>query len=76
MLERTGTELVRSAAQQLERQLADLERAGRNLAAYTKSAYEGPCTLLGHRFTVGAFSVAFRHQTTRCRHSRQPRRTA
>jgi hypothetical protein len=26
--------------QQLERQAADLERAGRNLAAYTKSAYD------------------------------------
>ncbi|RRY02039.1 DUF6118 family protein [Brucella anthropi] len=39
-LERSGEGLVRTAVQQLERQATDLERAGRNLAAYTKSAYD------------------------------------
>ena len=39
-LERSGEGLVRTAVQQLERQASDLERAGRNLAAYTKSAYD------------------------------------
>ena len=39
-LERRGEGLVRTAVQQLERQAADLERAGRNLTAYTKSAYD------------------------------------
>ncbi|KAB0564656.1 MULTISPECIES: DUF6118 family protein [Hyphomicrobiales] len=39
-LERSGEGLVRTAVQQLERQAADLERAGRNLGAYTKSAYD------------------------------------
>jgi hypothetical protein len=39
-LERSGEGLVRTAVQQLERQAADLERAGRNLTAYTKSAYD------------------------------------
>ena len=40
VLERSGEALIRTAAQQLERQAADLERAGRNLAAHTKSAYD------------------------------------
>ncbi len=39
-LERSGEALIRTAAQQLERQASDLERAGRNLAAHTKSAYD------------------------------------
>ncbi|TCQ14999.1 hypothetical protein C8J33_12236 [Rhizobium sp. PP-CC-3G-465] len=39
-LERSGESLVKSAAQQLERQAADLERAGNRLATYTKSAYD------------------------------------
>ncbi|MDP9812613.1 hypothetical protein J2W42_005483 [Rhizobium tibeticum] len=39
-LERSGEGLVRTAVQQLERQATDLERAGRNLAAYTKGAYD------------------------------------
>ena len=39
-LEHSGEGLVRTAVQQLERQAADLERAGRNLTAYTKSAYD------------------------------------
>ncbi|PIO96372.1 DUF6118 family protein [Pleomorphomonas carboxyditropha] len=37
-LERSGEGLVRSAAQQLERQAADLERTGRQLAGYIDSA--------------------------------------
>ena len=40
LLERSGEALIRTAAQQLERQASDLERAGRNLAAHTKSAYD------------------------------------
>lgn len=40
VLERGGHGLIRSAAQELERQLADLERAGRTLAACTKSAHD------------------------------------
>lgn len=40
LLERSGEALIRTAAQQLERQTSDLERAGRNLAAHTKSAYD------------------------------------
>src|SRR5690606_15508066 len=40
LLERSGEALIRTAAQQLERQAADLERAGRNLAAHTKNAYD------------------------------------
>ena len=40
LLERSGEALIRTAVQQLERQASDLERAGRNLAAYTKSAYD------------------------------------
>ena len=40
VLERTGEELIRSAAQTLERQASDLERAGRNLAAHVASARE------------------------------------
>ena len=40
VLERSGEGLVRTAVHQLERQAADLERAGRNLTAYTKSAYD------------------------------------
>lgn len=40
VLERSGEALIRTAAQQLERQASDLERAGRNLAAHTKSAYD------------------------------------
>ena len=39
-LERSGEALIRTAAQQLERQASDLERACRNLAAHTKSAYD------------------------------------
>ncbi len=38
-IERSGTDLVRNAAQQLERQASDLERIGRQLATVTKSAY-------------------------------------
>ena len=40
LLERSGEALIRTAAHQLERQASDLERAGRNLAAHTKSAYD------------------------------------
>jgi len=44
VLERSGEGLIRTAAQQLERQASDLERAGRSLsaqlAAYTKSAID------------------------------------
>ena len=40
VIEHSGEGLVRTAVQQLERQAADLERAGRNLAAHTKSAYD------------------------------------
>ncbi|KQT59810.1 MULTISPECIES: DUF6118 family protein [unclassified Aureimonas] len=40
VLERGGESLVRTAAQQLERQAADLEHAGNRLAAYTNSAYD------------------------------------
>lgn len=39
-LERSGEGLVRTAVQQLERQAADLERAGRNLAAHVGGARE------------------------------------
>jgi hypothetical protein len=39
-LERTGESLVRTAAQHLERQAADLERAGRNLAVHVAGARE------------------------------------
>jgi hypothetical protein len=39
-LERCGEGLVKTAVQQLERQASDLERAGRNLASYTQSAYD------------------------------------
>lgn len=39
-LERSGESLVRTAAQQLERQATDLEREAVNLADYTKSAYD------------------------------------
>jgi hypothetical protein len=39
-LERGGEGLVRTAVQQLERQAADLERAGRNLAAHVAGARE------------------------------------
>jgi hypothetical protein len=39
-LERSGEGLVRTAAQQLERQASDLERAGRNLSAHVASARE------------------------------------
>lgn len=39
-LERSGEGLVRTAAQQLERQAADLERAGWNLAAHVVGARE------------------------------------
>lgn len=39
-LERSGEGLVKTAVQQLERQASDLERAGRNLASYTQSAYD------------------------------------
>ncbi len=40
VLERSGEGLVRAAVQQLERQTSDLERAGRQLATHTKSAYD------------------------------------
>jgi len=40
VIERGGEGLIRSAAQQLERQASELERAGRDLAAHTRSAYE------------------------------------
>ena len=40
VLERSGEALIRTAAQQLERQASDLERAGRNLAAHVASARE------------------------------------
>ncbi|MCF8476326.1 MAG: DUF6118 family protein [Pseudolabrys sp.] len=40
ILERSGEGMVRSAVQQLERQAADLERAGRNLSAHVASARE------------------------------------
>lgn len=44
VLERSGEGLIRTAAQQLERQASDLERAGRSLsaqlAAHTKSAHD------------------------------------
>lgn len=39
-LERTGDNLVRSAAEQLQRQTTEIERIGRNLASHTKSAYD------------------------------------
>jgi hypothetical protein len=38
VLERSGEALIRTAAQQLERQASDLERAGRNLAAHVAGA--------------------------------------
>jgi len=40
ILERSGEALIRTAAQQLERQASDLERAGRNLSAHVASARE------------------------------------
>ena len=40
VLERSGEALIRTAAQTLERQASDLERAGRNLAAHVASARE------------------------------------
>ena len=40
VLERSGEALIRTAAQQLERQASDLERAGRNLSAHVASARE------------------------------------
>jgi hypothetical protein len=40
VLERSGEGLVRAAVQQIERQASDLERAGRQLATHTKSAYD------------------------------------
>jgi hypothetical protein len=40
ILERGGEGLVRTAAQQLERQATDLERAGRNLSVHVASARE------------------------------------
>ncbi len=40
LLERSGEALIRTAAQQLERQASDLERAGRNLAAHVAGARE------------------------------------
>ncbi len=39
-LEHSGEGLIRTAAQQLERQASDLERAGRNLAAHVAGARE------------------------------------
>lgn len=41
VLERSGEALVRTAAQQLERQASDLERASRNLSARVSGAREG-----------------------------------
>ena len=40
LLERSGEALIRTAAQQFERQASDLERAGRNLSAHVASARE------------------------------------
>ena len=40
LLERSGEALIRTAAQQLERQASDLERAGRNLSAHVAGARE------------------------------------
>jgi len=40
VFERGGEGLIRSAAQELERQASNLERAGRDLAARTRSAHE------------------------------------
>ena len=40
VIENSGESLVRNAAQQLERQAADLERAGRNLSAHVDGARE------------------------------------
>ena len=40
LLERSGEALIRTAAQQLERQASDLERAGRNLAGHVAGARE------------------------------------
>ncbi|OYW61607.1 MAG: hypothetical protein B7Z30_01465, partial [Rhizobiales bacterium 12-68-15] len=40
LLERSGEALIRTAAQQLERQASDLERASRNLSAHVASARE------------------------------------
>lgn len=40
VLERSGEALIRTAAQTLERQASDLERAGRNLAAHVAGARE------------------------------------
>ena len=40
VLERSGEALIRTAAQQLERQASDLERAGRNLSAHVAGARE------------------------------------
>ena len=60
-LEHGGAGLVRTAVQELERQAADLERVGRNLAAYTKSAYDRKSqdlrrwTAGGAGFILGAF---------------------
>ncbi|GHD21174.1 DUF6118 family protein [Tianweitania populi] len=40
VIENSGESLVRTAAQHLERQASDLERAGRNLSAHVASARE------------------------------------
>jgi len=40
LLERSGEALIRTAAQQLERQASDFERAGRNLSAHVAGARE------------------------------------
>ena len=40
VIENSGESLVRTAAQQLERQATDLERAGRNLSAFVAGARE------------------------------------
>ncbi|RMC62525.1 DUF6118 family protein [Sinorhizobium meliloti] len=55
-LERSGEGLVRTAVQQLERQASDLERAGRNLAAHTRSAYDRKSQDI-RMWTAGGFGV-------------------
>ena len=55
-LERGGEGLVKTAVQQLERQAADLERAGRNLATFTQSAYDRKSQDF-RMWTVGLFGL-------------------
>lgn len=60
-IQRSGEGLVKTAAQQLERQASDLESAGARLAAYTKSAYDRKnqdwrmWTMGGFGLLLGAF---------------------